>query len=174
SSTLICAVKSAPSSMPSRLKVLNPTRVNVTAYWPGRRPTILYSPVSSVTPVRTFSMRASLLASTLTPGKIAPDVSLTTPAIALCANVRVGDAPTHPNAMNTETASFRIISLPPSPTSYPPMRVTPDGKAAPTCEVVAIADLARKGTRITNSEKKRRTNEEKCELAVRDEYCRRP
>ena len=36
---------------------------------------------SSVTDVRTFSMSASLAASTVTPGRTAPEVSLTMPAI---------------------------------------------------------------------------------------------
>src|SRR5579864_4287692 len=45
--------------------------------------TNLYWPSPSVTTVRTFSIRAGLAASTLTPGSTAPDVSLTTPAIPL-------------------------------------------------------------------------------------------
>ena len=43
-STLMGAVKLLVSSMPSRLTVPNPASVNVTAYTPGRRSTILYAP----------------------------------------------------------------------------------------------------------------------------------
>src|SRR5436305_11886140 len=42
---------------------------------------ISYAPRPSVTVVRVFSMRAGLLASTVTPGSTAPELSLTTPAI---------------------------------------------------------------------------------------------
>src|SRR5262245_60418438 len=70
------------SSMPSCLTVANPDRVNVTTYVPGFRSTIRYWPVPSVTTVRDFSMSAGLDASTLTPGRIAPDESLTIPATA--------------------------------------------------------------------------------------------
>jgi hypothetical protein len=48
---------------------------------PGGRLTILYWPVESVMTVWTFSISAGLVASTVTPGKTAPDASLTTPAI---------------------------------------------------------------------------------------------
>src|ERR1700704_3411275 len=44
-----------------------------------------YCPVASVTTERTFSIRAGLAASTLTPGRTAPELSLTTPVIAACA-----------------------------------------------------------------------------------------
>src|SRR5262245_33367070 len=43
---------------------------------------ILYRPCPSVTAVRTFSIKAGLATSTVTPGTTAPDVSRTTPAIA--------------------------------------------------------------------------------------------
>src|SRR5437899_12856331 len=53
-----------------------------------------YRPRSSVTTKRTFSIRAGLAASTVTPGITAPDVSLTTPAMAapseLCAQAAAG------------------------------------------------------------------------------------
>src|SRR5688572_33229416 len=68
--------------MPSRLTVENPDSVNVTMYVPGFRSTIRYCPVPSVTTVRDFSMSAGLDASTVTPGMMAPDVSLTMPATA--------------------------------------------------------------------------------------------
>src|SRR4051812_35615907 len=41
--------------------------------------TMRYSPRSSVTALRTFSIRTGLDASTVTPGKTAPEVSVTTP-----------------------------------------------------------------------------------------------
>ena len=45
-----------------------------------------YWPVPSVTTVRTFSVSDGLEASTVTPGRTAPDESLTTPAIVACAS----------------------------------------------------------------------------------------
>src|SRR5262245_27561797 len=59
---------------------------------------IRYKPASSVVAVRAPSMRAGLLASTVTPGSTAPVVSLTTPAIALCASAAVGASSTNANA----------------------------------------------------------------------------
>ena len=50
-----------------------------------------YSPFASVMTVLAFSISAGLLASTVTPGSTAPVVSLTTPAIALCASALPGD-----------------------------------------------------------------------------------
>src|SRR5580765_3894159 len=49
-----------------------------------------YCPAPSVTAVRTFSMRAGLDASTVTPGSTAPDSSLTVPVRVPCANARDG------------------------------------------------------------------------------------
>src|SRR4029079_5691190 len=40
-----------------------------------------YSPRSSVTALRTFSIRTGLAASTVTPGSTAPDVTVTTPTM---------------------------------------------------------------------------------------------
>src|SRR5439155_14553220 len=79
---LIGAVNPAEISTPSRLTLVKPLNVNVTAYVPGRKSTILYTPPASLTTVRTFSISAGLAASTVTPGRTAPVVSLTTPAIA--------------------------------------------------------------------------------------------
>ncbi len=67
--------------MPSRFTVLKPGSVKVTTYAPGRSSVMRYWPEPSVTAVRTFSMMAGLLASTVTPGRTAPDVSFTTPVI---------------------------------------------------------------------------------------------
>jgi hypothetical protein len=46
---------------------------------------VLYWPVPSVTTDRTFSIKAGLAASTVTPGRTAPEVSLTRPAMDACA-----------------------------------------------------------------------------------------
>jgi hypothetical protein len=70
--------------------VLKPLREKVTTYVPGRRSTMRYWPLASVTDERTFSMSALLAASTVTPGRTAPDVSLTTPAIDDWANAAAG------------------------------------------------------------------------------------
>src|SRR5687768_3750880 len=58
-----------------------------------------YWPVLSLTAVRTFSISAGLLASTVTPGRIAPDVSLTVPAMTACAAAVAGKS-----ARKTQTA----------------------------------------------------------------------
>src|SRR6185503_5376363 len=58
-----------------------------------------YCPVLSLTAARTFSMSAGLLASTVTPGSIAPDVSLTVPAMTAWAAAVVGRS-----ARKTQTA----------------------------------------------------------------------
>ena len=52
----------------------------MTVYAPGGRFTIWYWPEPSLTAVRTFSISAGLATSTVTPGRTAPDASLTTPA----------------------------------------------------------------------------------------------
>src|SRR5699024_8858584 len=80
-SALIVVVNDPANCTPDLLNVLKPVRLNVTVYAPGRRSTILYTPSPSVATERTFSMSAGLAASTVTPGKIAPDESLTTPVM---------------------------------------------------------------------------------------------
>src|SRR5207249_8590996 len=80
-SAFTVAVNDPCSSMPSRLSVLNPGSANVTLYVPGRRSTTLNWPLPSVTTDRTLSINAGLAASTVTPGRTAPDVSFTTPAM---------------------------------------------------------------------------------------------
>src|SRR6266850_5532414 len=80
-SVLTVAVNDPVNSIPSRRTVLNPGSVNVTVYVPGRKSTIRYWPEPSVTTDRTFSIRAGLAASTVTPGTTAPDVSCTTPVM---------------------------------------------------------------------------------------------
>src|SRR6185436_18686896 len=89
-SAFTVAVNVPASSTPSRLSALNPGSVNVTLYVPGRRSTTLYWPLPSVTTDRAFSINAGLAASTVTPGRTAPDVSLTTPAMDACAYAAAG------------------------------------------------------------------------------------
>src|SRR5215510_2393495 len=74
---------------------------------------ILYWPSESVTAERVRSIRTSLEISTVTPGRTAPEVSLTTPAIALCARAEAGSASTSDRA--ADTASIQVgLMLPPS------------------------------------------------------------
>src|SRR3977135_3638559 len=60
---------------------------------------MLNRPSLSVTTLRTFSMSAGLEASTVTPGRTAPELSLTTPAIPLavacCADAARGSSSAH-------------------------------------------------------------------------------
>ena len=78
------------SSIPSRLTRLKPVSLKVSVYVPGFRPVIRYCPAPSVTPMRTFSIRAGLDASTVTPGSTAFDSSLTVPVRVPCANAKDG------------------------------------------------------------------------------------
>src|SRR5688572_8576331 len=80
-SALTGTTKSLGTSTASRLMVLKPAREKVTTYVPGRRSTMRYWPLASVTEERTRSISASLAASTVTPGRTAPEVSLTIPAM---------------------------------------------------------------------------------------------
>jgi hypothetical protein len=90
SSAFTDATNDPVSSMPSRLTVLKPGTVNVTAYRPGCRFSIRYWPLSSVTADRSFSISAGLAASTVTPGSTAPEVSRTAPAMDPCAYADAG------------------------------------------------------------------------------------
>src|SRR5213595_2701611 len=54
-------------------------------------------PCSSVAAVRIPSISAGLLASTVTPGSTAPDSSLTTPAMDVCAELTAGTTSAHMN-----------------------------------------------------------------------------
>src|SRR5688500_4880979 len=78
---------------------------------PGRRSTIRYWPVSSLTTERTFSIRTGLAASTVTPGSTAPDASLTTPAMAPCANAAAGTSRTTSRTAADRRASAHITFL---------------------------------------------------------------
>src|SRR5215813_6409186 len=69
---------------------------------------ILYAPEPSETATLLFSMRASLAASTVTPGSTAPDESFTTPAIALWAWATDGSASRHTSAARPKQ-TFLII-----------------------------------------------------------------
>jgi hypothetical protein len=70
----------------SRFTVANPDSVKVTVYSPGRRSSMRYGPVPSVTAVANLfdQRRARRLDGDA--GKHGPDASLTTPAIVPCAN----------------------------------------------------------------------------------------
>jgi len=86
----------AGSSRPSRLIVENPGSVKVSVYTPGRRSTMRYPPLASVTTERVFSMRTGLAASTVTPGSTAP-VTLTVfedPQCPFCRQWNVDTLPT--------------------------------------------------------------------------------
>ena len=100
SSALMVAVKDPVSSIPSRLYVVKPGSAKVRDYVPDPRLTMRYWPVGSVVATRTFSMRTLLVASTVTPGRTAPDGSLTVPVIEAWAKANVGSKA---NQVNRET-----------------------------------------------------------------------
>src|SRR5262245_56613656 len=108
-SALMEVVKLAGRSTFSRLIDAKPVKLNVTTYWPGRKSTILYWPLPSVVTDRVFSIRTSLDASTVTPGSTAPDVSLTTPTIALWAWATLGTSTSTANAAMRNPTDLRII-----------------------------------------------------------------
>jgi hypothetical protein len=101
------------STTPSRCTTEKPGSVNVTVYSPGRRFSIAYCPVPSVTVDRTFSMSAGLDASTVTPGSTAPDASRTSPLIAACANAAAGSS-----SASTNTSPIFFIICTPISTVY--------------------------------------------------------
>src|SRR5215212_3554489 len=67
-----------------------------------------YWPVASVTAVRTFSISALLVASTVTPGITAPDGSLTTPVMEAWADATAGSS-------RNAYADLRMMGLLPRP-----------------------------------------------------------
>src|SRR5688500_17114195 len=67
---------------------------------------MLNTPCPSVTAVRTFSIRAGLDASTVTPGSTAPEESFTTPVIDACANTADGRSTRRPT-----TSAARSIRI---------------------------------------------------------------
>ena len=102
---------------------------------------MLYRPSSSVTPLRIFSIKAGLAASTVTPGSTAPDVSLTTPAIPLavprCADATPGSSSADTRSLSpTQTWPFGSM---PSPIRY-------NSPVLNTCSsVVNVNDLISSG-----------------------------
>src|SRR5688572_17754974 len=68
------------------------------------------SPLPSLTAVRTFSISAGLAASTVTPGRTAPDVSLIKPVMDACARAAVG---TRTMPTNTSNAAPHVRICPP-------------------------------------------------------------
>jgi hypothetical protein len=70
----------------------------------------LYWPVASVVAVRLRSIKAGLDASTITPGSTPPLVSLTTPAIALCAHAGVPHVANHNTKMMPRTTILRMAA----------------------------------------------------------------
>src|SRR5437667_597128 len=71
---------------------------------------MLYRPSLSDTTLRTFSIKAGLAASTVTPGSTAPDVSFTVPAIPLAVPCCADAAPGSRSAHTTRTS--------PTPTTF--------------------------------------------------------
>src|SRR5688572_13861259 len=101
-----------------------------------------YWPVSSVTTDRTFSISTGLAASTVTPGRTAPDASLTTPVMTAWADA-IDGTNTHTNATRKNAQDpwirFSITVLltcgckRPSGSRrlvLPPMHVKPNHRAA--------------------------------------------
>jgi hypothetical protein len=112
SSAFTVALNPVVSSIPSRLSAANPGSVKVTVYTPGRSSMIRYCPDSSETTLRTRSISAGLRASITTPGKTAPVVSRTAPAIELLVWAPAGKAEssaapttTHNRAFSTKPSS---------------------------------------------------------------------
>src|ERR1051325_6989107 len=68
-----------------------------------------YWPVVSVMTERTFSMSAGLVASTVTPGRTAPDVSRTTPVMVACADAVAGKSRRRERTAAEPRASVRIV-----------------------------------------------------------------
>src|SRR5262249_51609215 len=97
---------------------------------------ILYWPSPSVTTVRTFSMRAGLAASTVTPGKTAPVASRTTPAmapvVADCADVPAGASSKPAKMRNTAMVRSTLMSFLPGTYTRTPQR--PLGTPRAVCE----------------------------------------
>ena len=75
------ATKPAGSSWSSTMTTENPGKVKVTVYVPGRRSTIVNRPAPSVIATRLPSISAGLDASTVTPGRMPPVLSVTSPMI---------------------------------------------------------------------------------------------
>ena len=109
-SPLMTATNDPLNSMLSRRTVLKPASENVTEYTPARRSTMRYDPSALVTAVRVFSMSDGLEASTVTPGRTAPEASLTTPVRLACA--RATDGTSSSNPIITHTARHERMNTP--------------------------------------------------------------
>src|SRR3989442_793695 len=72
---------------------------------------MLYRPSPSLTTLRTFSIRAGLAASTVTPGSTAPDVSFTTHAIPLACCAHAAGANSTPPLKATKLMPARFLRL---------------------------------------------------------------
>ena len=75
------AVNPVVISIPSRTNVLKPGRVKVTVYVPTRNASTAYRPAPSENVLRTPSISAGLVTSTVTPGRTPPVSSATCPAM---------------------------------------------------------------------------------------------
>jgi hypothetical protein len=76
-----------------------------------------YTPSPSLTTAFDFSIKASLDASTVTPGRTAPEASFTVPVMALCACAVAGHNANHPRATSAATVTRRVM--------LPPLKVSP-------------------------------------------------
>src|SRR5262245_42223523 len=81
-----------------------------------------YRPAASVMAVRARSMRAGLLASTVTPGSTAPVASLTTPAMAVCADAGRGANRTVARRTSQALVAYRVVALGWFPFSFAALR----------------------------------------------------
>src|SRR5918993_366953 len=75
---------------------------------------IRYCPPLSVSAVRTFSISTGLEASTVTPGRTAPDESRTTPAMDACAYAATGVSNPVTSRHNANRKDCFILPPPPS------------------------------------------------------------
>src|SRR5438105_10997322 len=113
-----------------------------------------YWPVPSVTTDRTFSISTGLAASTVTPGRIAPDASLTTPVMAACAQTEAGRR----TKVTTPTTRARTE-----------LRMRPpdaDGRGLTTCQVGFYACVIGKATGKTTYNAEHAEHAEKIQLIV--------
>src|SRR5918993_268920 len=103
---------------------------------------MLYRPSLSDTTVRIFSISAGLAASTVTPGRTAPEVSLTTPAIPLaaacCADAAAGMRNAAEVFRETRRSAHRMMLRPTPPLVVRTMDVS-------SCH--ACGDQERRGAR---------------------------
>ena len=106
-SALSVTVTPVCTCTPSLFTVEKPGRVYVTEYVPADRLSRRNWPDPSVTALRTFSISAGLVASTVTPGSTAPEASRTTPAMD-CADTIAGMSATSTAASDKRIAAARL------------------------------------------------------------------